>query len=406
MPLADGRILSPHEPGLSVLVLPGFWLAGLRGAQVELMLIAAATLALAYVLTALETRRLVASWLVTAVVGLSATAFVYSTEVYPEVPAAFCVVASLLVLRLSTASLWPAIALALLLSALAWLSMKYVPLGGLLALAYLLGASTRQRALLLSLASVSAAGYVWFHLEVFGGLTAYSVNTVYEGASTGVVLGDHLAFSDRVYRLWGLFIDQRFGIGRWTPLLLLVLPALPLLFSRGRVGATVAALIAGQLLIGTFAAITMMGWWFPGRTLMAVLPLFALVLTALFTRLALSGRLAMGGLGAASLGTTALLTRSVNRGEVTLAVDPFDMPSALFQVSAHLFPNYTAWTVETVALTAAWLTAGTALLLTLYARDPASRRHWDLLVNRVTTSFQRPPRADDTGSSLTTTRSR
>ncbi|HLF78701.1 MAG TPA: hypothetical protein VJB57_14560, partial [Dehalococcoidia bacterium] len=99
VPLANGQILSPHEPGLSVLLIPGFALAGLRGAQVELLLIAALTFALAYVLVTLESGQALLSWLVTAAVALSATAFVYSTEVYPEVPAALCIVLSLLVLR-------------------------------------------------------------------------------------------------------------------------------------------------------------------------------------------------------------------------------------------------------------------------------------------------------------------
>ena len=43
VPLADGRVLSPHNVGLSVLLLPGFAIDGLVGAQVQLVLIAALT---------------------------------------------------------------------------------------------------------------------------------------------------------------------------------------------------------------------------------------------------------------------------------------------------------------------------------------------------------------------------
>lgn len=41
VPLADGQVLSPHKVGTSVLLLPGFAIDGLVGAQVQLVLIAA-----------------------------------------------------------------------------------------------------------------------------------------------------------------------------------------------------------------------------------------------------------------------------------------------------------------------------------------------------------------------------
>ena len=89
VPLADGRVLSPHNVGLSLLVLPGFAIDGLVGVQVQLVLIAALTWALAYVLALrLSGARPWLVWLATLAVALSATAFIYSSEVYPEVPPA------------------------------------------------------------------------------------------------------------------------------------------------------------------------------------------------------------------------------------------------------------------------------------------------------------------------------
>jgi hypothetical protein len=49
----------------------------------------------------------------------------------------------------------------------------------------------------------------------------------------------------------------------------------------------------------------------------------------------------------------------VSPGEVTLAVNPFDMAWWPFRQTAHLFPNYQTWSDTTVALTIVWL----ALLL-------------------------------------------
>ena len=85
VPLADGRVLSPHNVGLSLLVLPGFAIDGLVGVQVQLVLIAALTWALAYVLALrLSGARPWLVWLATLAVALSATAFIYSSEVYPD----------------------------------------------------------------------------------------------------------------------------------------------------------------------------------------------------------------------------------------------------------------------------------------------------------------------------------
>jgi hypothetical protein len=47
--------------------------------------------------------------------------------------------------------------------------------------------------------------------------------------------------------------------------------------------------------------------------------------------------------------------RTVNPGEVTLAVDPFDMPFWLFRQSARLFPNYQSWSDTTNVLTIVWV---------------------------------------------------
>jgi hypothetical protein len=369
VPTSDGRLLSPHDPGLSVVVIPGFVLAGLPGAQVELMLLAALTMALAFVLVAKETGRPLLSWLAAAAVGLSATAFVYATEIYPEFPAALCIVLCLLLVRSMRGSIREGLLLAALLSGLAWLGIKYVPLGGLIAVYFMTQAPRPGRLWFLAATGISGAVYVWLHYAIFDDLTPYSVNTVYEGAPALDVLQAHVRLEDRAYRIWGLFIDRRFGIGHWAPVFLLVLPALPLLLSRGRLGLTVFCLIGMQVMIATFVAITMMGWWFPGRTLVAVLPLFTLVLVVLIEALPRFFRWAVGLLGAWSVAITMALARAASNGEIRLAVDPFDMSSPVFQVPAGLFPNYVAWGEDTVVLTAGWLALSIAVLIWLTWRE-------------------------------------
>jgi hypothetical protein len=248
-----------------------------------------------------------------------------------------------------------ALALALLLSALLWLSMKYAPLGVILGVAFLHGAGWRERIVFIALCAVSGAFYIWGHYVLFDDLTAYSVNTVFEGADAVTVFEGHVAFQDRIYRIWGLLIDQRFGSARWVPLLLLAPASLPLLLRAGATGRIVLALIVSQVLVATFVAITMMGWWFPGRTLITILPLTTLPLTLLVAKLPARARLLPAALALTSIAFTIALRDAVANDVVRLAVAPFDMRWAPFRWSRGIFPNYQTWGSETVVLTVVWV---------------------------------------------------
>ena len=391
-PLPDGRVLSPHDPGLAVYLVPGFALAGLEGAQAQLLLTAALTFTLTFLLIARETGAARLAWCATLAVGLSATAFVYATEVYPEVPAALCLVASLLVLRAPTLTMSRVIAIALLITGMAWLGVKYLPLGAILGGVALLRAEGRARTALVALAVVAGATYVAGHLALFGALTPYNSNLVYDGASTAEVLERHLSIPGRAYRLVGLFVDQHFGLGRWAPVLLVAAPALPLLLRRGTPGGVAIALIVTQLLIATFVAITMMGWWFPGRTLVTVLPLLAWPLTEVLLRASRWARVGIGLLALYSTLVTAALTRASMAHEVRLAVDPFDLHAALFRLAAPLFPDYRAWTLATSALHVGWLLVGLVLLgVAIRAAGPYPlARPWPRLQRLVSATSGRP----------------
>jgi hypothetical protein len=349
----DGQILSPHGPGLSIYLIPGFALGGLRGAQVQMLLTAAAVYALAFVLVARETRAALLAWVATAVVALTATPFVYSTEIYPEVPAALCVVLSLLVFRRPAMSLRSATVIALLVTALAWLGPKYLPLGAVIAFATIWRAQAQTRIYFAVFCAVSGTAYVGWHLAAFGGLTPYSASAAYSDVPTADIVRSHLV-PERAYRLVGLFVDQRFGLGRWAPILLPGLLALPLLLRRGPTGVVVAALVGAQLTIATFVALTMMGWWFPGRMLVVVLPLMAWTAVEVLLRAPRWLAYALAALGAYSLFITVMLVRAAIAREVHVAVDPFALPSLLFQAPSFLFPDYRSWDTRTIVLHVLW----------------------------------------------------
>ena len=379
----DGRLLSPHNPGLSFLVIPSFAIGGLAGAQVQLLLLAAATMALAFVLAAhLSGQRLV-SWIVALVVGLSATAFIYSTEIYPEFPAALALVTSLLlVTRPRVLGMTDGLLLAAALTAMCWLGVKYAPLALLVSGYFLLKADREGRIALLIAGTVSAGLFVWFHLSLFGSLTPYSVGVVYAGWSTTDILGGHIEFGEKYYRLWGLFVDRRFGIGRWAPLLLTAVPGMVLLGMGGISRRLTLVLILVQMVIATFVAITMMGWWFPGRTLLTVLPVFVLPIVLFVARIPLWGRVTIALLGVLTLANTYGLAMAGRAEEITIAVDPFDMGFPPFQGLSGLFPNYTLWTTETWWLTVFWLTI--AVIVTgavIWAEIPGRFRRWPMLTS-------------------------
>ena len=370
----NGKLLSPHNPGLSIFIIPGFKFGGLIGVQIQMMAVASLTFSLAYILLVRITGRLWISWLATITVAVTSTAFIYSTEIYPEFPAALLLIISLLIIpRINQSSIWQAIGLLLCLSAIVWLGVKYAPLAGLVAMWGFWRMTPSARGVFLVSTILSASLFVWFHLDTFGGLTPYSVNLVYAGDGTISILGDHFDFTRRLYRPLGLFVDQRFGIARWAPILLLVIPAAPLLWKIDSLSRLVLTLLLVQILIATFVVVTMMGWWFPGRTLVTVLPLMALPLTILFTQSPTWVRILLGVLSAYSFVVTALLAVSGHAREVVIAVNPFEMSSNLFQFISPIVPDYRMWDGHTWTLTFIWLSVIGILTLVFYLSAPFQR---------------------------------
>src|SRR4051812_974258 len=125
-PTSDGRLLSPHDPGLSVLVLPAYRLGGLRGVQRFLVLLWAAAMALAVVVACRLRAPPWAAVLGGVTAGAACPGIVYASQIYPEGPAALCVALLLfdLVARMPPGRALRAtrsVGTALTLTALAWL---------------------------------------------------------------------------------------------------------------------------------------------------------------------------------------------------------------------------------------------------------------------------------------------
>ena len=392
---ADGRELSPHQVGLSVLVLPAYAVAGLDGVKAFLGVIGGLTVAFTFVLALRITGRFREALAGAAVFGVSAPIFVFSTQIYPEMPAALLLVAAMTLHagkdRPGAAAVLASGAAAL---GLMWLGVKYAPAAAVLAAFAFLRASGPSRAALVALLGIGGAHYIWFHLDTYGALTPYSVNMYYAGDGTASVVDEHFAFGNRLYRLLGLWTDRQFGLLRWAPAFAMGLAGAYFALRR-RPAAALPLLLtfAGQLAVAAFFTITMRGWWFPGRQLVVVLPLVGVFIAAALVEWQRAAYLLASALTAYGAAITVALWRATSALEVTLAVNPFEMEWKPFAGVAGLFPLYTSYGPLTLLLTALWAAALGALLWLAWRTVPpsaAGMTSWLLDRTRLRHALARP----------------
>jgi hypothetical protein len=166
----DGQIYSVHLPGISVLVLPAFAVAGYIGALVFVALVAAVGGALAWHAAWLLTGSTTASWTAWAAVMLSPPMFFNAFAIYPDGTAAtvaMFVVWLLVRMHLGHDVMTPRwlIAAGVALGSLPWLHSRFAIVSAGLGLAIalrLLGRSDRVRMCTTFLAVPAVAAVAWF----------------------------------------------------------------------------------------------------------------------------------------------------------------------------------------------------------------------------------------------------
>lgn len=274
--LADGRAISPHDPLLPVVLAVPMGLGGWAAAKATLAVLAGV---LAGLLTWAAHRRFAVPLGVAATVvpAFSATAplVAYGTQVYPELPAALAVTAAVVALtgplrRGGVASL------ALAVAALPWLGVKYAPVAAVLAVLGLarLGRDRRTRALLALVGTLALAGvtYLVGHRVLYGGWTVYAAGDHFTGGEFEV-MGKDPDYLGRSRRLPGLLLDDTFGLALWMPGYLLAVPALAVLVDRRpRHWPVLVFPLGAGWATATWVALTMHGWWWPGRQVVVVVP--------------------------------------------------------------------------------------------------------------------------------------
>ena len=362
--LDGGRRLSPHDPLLPVLLAGPVAVGGWLGAKLALAAMAGALAAL----TAWVAIRRFGVSQPTAVAtvlafGLAAPLALYGAQVYPELPAALAVTVAVAALT-GSGSRRDVAVLGLAVTALPWLSVKYAPVAAVLAALGIVGLWRRRDlgAAVTFVAGLALAGlaYALVHRLVYGGWTVYAAGDHFTGGEH-TVMGSDPDYADRSVRLAGLLVDRGFGLAAWQPAFLLAVPALAALVRRRPAHWQVLALplVAGWL-VATFVALTMHGWWWPGRQVVVVLPLVVLAVARWADGLprlrpVLWVAAALGASVVGWLVVEALLHR------LTLVVDFESTTHPFVRAWRLVLPDYRQPGLRTWSLHAVWL-AGLAAL--------------------------------------------
>ena len=388
-PRADGSELSPHDPLLPALLAPGVAAFGWLGARLTMALVAGALAATLWWTVIVRLRA--STWTAVVVVGafsLSAPLAAYGSQVYPELVAALAVAVAAAALlgppsRRRTAAWTVAVV------ALPWLGVKYAPVAAAIALAGLWREARPARSptwrlgLIVVGLAVAGAGYLAFHRAVYGGWTVYAAGDHFVGGELTVV-GHDPDHVGRTVRLLGLLVDRHFGLVAWAPVYLLAVPAVAAL-ARHRVALRPVVLLplAAGYATATWVALTMHGWWWPGRQTVVVLPL-AVLAVARFVEgrprlLALTT--AAGAVGALSW---LWLVVETTFGPITLIVDFHRTTNPWIQVWRLVLPDHRSGGAWPAVLDAGWIVVLVSLAVLGWRRGGSARADEDALAGEGT----------------------
>lgn len=359
--LEDGRRVSPHDPLLpALLALPvrvGGWLAAKFTLALLAGVLAAATTWFA--VRRLAVREPVAAGVAT-LFGISAPLGIYGTQVYPELPAALLVLAGLGAVTGSPSARTSIVAVIAVVG-LPWLSVKYVAVAAVLAgvmAARLLRSDERWLAgLFVSALAVAGGTYLLAHQVLYGGWTVYAAGDHFVSGGELSVVGHDPDYAGRSGRLIGLLVDRGFGLAAWQPAYLLAVPALAAMIRRRPRGwIPLILVLAAGWLTATFVALTMHGWWWPGRQTVVVLPTVVLAVAWWVDR-HVGRQIVLALAGGAGLVMIGWLLVEVVTGGVTLIVDFEAAANPLYGAWRTVLPDYRSPDATTWALHGTWIAA-------------------------------------------------
>jgi hypothetical protein len=379
-PLDNGHAVSPHDPLLPAILAMPMGVGGWAWAKATIAVMAGV---LAGLLMWVAHKRfavpLATAALVVLAFGMASPLSAYATQIYPELPAALAVTVAIAALAPDDRSPLRSsgartITAGVAIAALPWLGVKYVPVAA--ALAIVAGIRlwrSRQTTHLVALGGgLLAAGlaYLVVHRLLYGGWTVYAAGDHFTGGEMTVV-GNEPHYFGRSRRVVGLLLDRGFGLAAWSPAYLLAVPALAVLARRRQDGwLTLTVPLAAGWAMATWVALTMHGWWWPGRQTVVVLPCLVLAVAWWVGRVPqLRPVVLVGGLAAAF--SWLWIVVEARRGTRTLVVDFEATSNPLYRAWRLVLPDYRHPGADDWLLQAVWLAVlGAAALWAVRGDSP------------------------------------
>jgi len=334
----NGAIYSIHAPGVATLVLPGYALAGYRGAQATIVPVAALAGALVWLAAWRATRNSSAAWFAWAAITLSATFLLQGFMVFPDGPGAFVVALALwLIVRLADSDdrvgTGALVAVSVALAALPWLHTRFSVLAagfGAIVIWQLVADDRpvgERRARLAAFAAVPVLSAIaWFSLfiVIYG-----TPNPAAPYGNTNGPDGTHLSYAPG--GLIGLFFDEQFGLFTYAPILLAGILGLTRVGCDRIAQVTMAAVAVAAAYL--FVAATYWMWWAgvpatPARLVTATLPVLAIPLARCWADARSAVRAMLGALLTA---TTAIAAVVIGFDRSRFGWNVRDAESALLQ---------------------------------------------------------------------------
>ena len=290
-----GRLYSIHTPGLAALILPGYALAGFRGAQLLLSLVAALTSVVVFRVVAGLGGSPGRAYLAWALAAFAPPLPIFAVSIYPETVAALAL--AVFLWRARETNGWGALlAVALLAALLPWLHPKFLPLAAAgVALVVVRPGPRRARSLAVALPLLSLLALLAWFKATFG---LASLTAAY-----GPGFASDVRLVNIPWGLLGLIFDRQFGLLMVAPVFLLAVPGALVLAKEERDDA-LRALVLVAAAVGVGASFSM--WWGgscpPARFMVPAVPALALFVAAS----ARTARVPTGALASASFAVLVL----------------------------------------------------------------------------------------------------
>jgi len=264
----DGEIYPIHSPGVSVLVLPAFAVAGYPGAVATVIAITASASALAWHAAFLIAETAAGAWFGWAAVFLATPFFFHGFTIYPDGTGGLGTAAGVWLLtafeKRRPVAWWQLALVGLALSVLPWLHARFALIAGALGVAIVLRSTIKQTAIFIVFPVIVAASWFAYFWVIWG------------TPNPSAPQGSDLLLNPAQF--WtgftGLLFGQQFGALAHAPVLVMAFAGLALMV---KAYPRLAVELAAATLPYAYVVACFAPWWggvsAPARYLASLMPI-------------------------------------------------------------------------------------------------------------------------------------